>query len=88
MHTAQNYRRTSKKTKNQYRKQRPLVEVLEQRDHPRVAVMPGGGAQVAEERGVDQPVEHVHARCVGRAGEDAEGGAVGLEGVDCSISYH
>jgi hypothetical protein len=47
--------------------------------------MPGGRAQVLEERGVDLPVEHVHARSVGRAGQDAERGAVGLEGIDCSV---
>jgi hypothetical protein len=47
--------------------------------------MPGGRAQVAEERGVDLAVEHVHARCVGRAGQDAERRSVGLECVDCSV---
>lgn len=46
--------------------------------------MPGGRAQVAEERRVDLSVELVQARCVGRPGQDAERGSVGLEGVDCS----
>ncbi|KAF7168863.1 hypothetical protein CNMCM6106_003878 [Aspergillus hiratsukae] len=73
MHTAQNHRRSSKKPKNKDHKQRPLVEILEQRDQPRVAVMPRGRAQVAKERGVDLPVEHVHARSLGQARENAEG---------------